>query len=52
LHVGDAVPDTSETCVGGEESGGVVLVVEDGVDKGATLYAPAINLAVAAIWVE
>ena len=36
LHVGAAVPDASETWLGGEESGGVVLVVELGVDKGAT----------------
>lgn len=43
LHVGAAVPDASETGVGGEESGGVVLGVELGVDKGATVYAPTIN---------
>ena len=39
LHVGAAVPDTSDTGVGGEETGGLVLAVESVVDKGATLYA-------------
>ena len=51
LHVGAAVPDTSDTGLGGEESGGVVFVVEFVVDKGATLYAAASILLVAAICV-
>jgi len=34
LQVGDAVPEASETGVGGEDGGGVVFVVEVGVDKG------------------
>jgi len=44
LHVGAAVPDASDTGVGGEETGGLVLVVESVVDKGATLYAAPIIL--------
>ena len=51
LHVGAAVPDASETGVGGEETGGIVFVVELVVDKGATLYAAASILLVAAICV-
>ncbi len=51
LHVGAAVPDASDTGVGGKEDGGVVFVVEFVVDKGATLYAAASILFVAAICV-
>ena len=49
LHVGAAVPDASDTGVGGNETGGFVFVVEPVVDKGATLYAAAIILFVATI---
>lgn len=52
LQVGAAVPDASETGVGGKETGGVVLGVELVVDKGSTVYACAIFLLVAAICVE
>jgi len=51
LHVGAAVPDASDTGVGGEETGGLVLVVESVVDKGATLYAAPNSLLVATICV-
>jgi hypothetical protein len=49
LHTGAAVPDASDTGVGGNETGGVVLVVEPVVDKGATLYAAPSILLVATI---
>ena len=49
LHVGAAVPDASDTGVGGNDTGGFVFVVEPVVDKGATLYAAPSILFVAAI---
>jgi hypothetical protein len=51
LHVGAAVPDASETGLGGDDSGGFVFVVEFVVDKGSTLYAAPIILLVDAICV-